>query len=503
MATTLGVKPFADPTKEYIGGGSFGAFLTTSGVMDFIQALPQYVDAAKRKAGPDVYKHVARDPVVSANLKILVALIFSEGIRWETPMEAPQPATFDGEVAAADQTKFDTVKAVQDRFEAELAAMNRPLRQSISEAARGMFRDGLKVCENVFADDPLGLRLTGVKPKKRERIVLYVDQIGNFVGALPANGFVGIPSVTKLPNGASGAPASIDVTNPQIDLLIPAEKFLILTHEEEDGDINGHSLLDAVYDWWFIKTQVLPALLKYLVQFGGPSLILTAGDNAQDEPILDAKGEQKTDPASGEPLIQSAVQKLFQAGLQFFGGSLLALDHGATAETLFAGGNGEAFINTLRYLIDVEITQAMLGSSRAVQESQHGSKADTSGGKDILDIIVEYYRNYFEAALDEGLSKAWTRLNYGEQNVWMAPKCALGAPPQEDLGTTATAFSTLINAGAVPDEHWAWWFAKIGAPSVDIRAFLAKKQAVDDAAALAAQESAKALDPTHDVGAAA
>jgi hypothetical protein len=126
---------------------------------------------------------------------------------------------------------------------------------------------------------------------------------------------------------------------------------------------------------WNAKIQLYPRYNKFLYRFAEPSLVGTAGENAQPRIPRDADG---LEIAGAAPI--SAVQDLAEEMDKFQGGSVLAAPYGTVIQALETHGTGESFLQAFDYF-DREIVFAVLWQIRATLEAKHGSKADSRDGR--------------------------------------------------------------------------------------------------------------------------
>lgn len=366
------------------------------------RALPRYVDDAERDFGAEIYDRMARDPMVSAAVETLKLRTLEQGLR----------------IVPADDS--DESAAVARFCESSLEGLQVPFEETLHDLLDGLIY-GHKLAEIVYEEGADGrIRLKSVKPKPRSNYSFVVDEFDNVTGVAAL-----VPGVTNwVPNGVVSDAAKV----------LPLSKFLVLKFGGKNGDPRGASLLRPAYNPWWMKQQTWPQLMKFLAQFAGPSLI---GYTPEDGPLVGANG-------------QSPEQILYQALTRFQSGSVVVVRGGTKIDTVQSQGEGEAFLRAID-LYNREITHAILKQTRATMEAEHGSRADSQTGSELLDSLVHWVRGTVERAVFSQLIRPLVLMNFGEGT--RVPRVTLKSVERPRFLDMAEAVARLSTSGFLDESQ--------------------------------------------------
>jgi hypothetical protein len=414
----------ADAQREYVAGSSH--WLAYRGA---IRALPHAVDDLEAELGDDLYTRMLRDPRVRGDVGLLKAAILDDSITI-TPAVTPE-GDEQAALAAADAAAF-------------VARCLYNLQIPIEDVLRDMLDAlayGCKVAEQVYAngegEDAGRLVLKALKPKPRKATAFVVDAFLNVLGLLAAEGGRSV-ATSYVAVGPDGTPPAN---------LLPRSKFAVLTHAPKDGDPRGSTELRAAYNWWWIKTQFLPELLKFGAQFGTPSLVGTTGEHAS-----------ANDPE------KSPEDELLEKLLLFQGGTALAVPAGTLVDTITAGlSGGETFFERMVDLCDKQISTGIIGATRATQEAENGSRADSETAKGLFDSIVSAGRWAVAAMLQRDVVAPLVAYN-NPQWAQYPPVVSLGGVEAEDRTPAWTAAAALERAGYLDPSQYPELDGSLGLP---------------------------------------
>jgi hypothetical protein len=446
--------------REYVASGS------RLGVMAMRQALaslPPFQGEPAKRFGDSVYEAMARDGAVRANLRVLVSLALRNGIRWETPVEGPKPGR---ELVGEDKSRYEKASAIKDEFEANLRALPRSLDDVARELLFGALAYGSKVAEVNRELKGGRLLVSSIKAKPRKSYGLVVDLYLNLVGI--------VPNDLAIEDGVATVP-TLQVLGEGNEKVLPREKFLVLTFDQADEDPRGVPAIDSAYEWWYVKKNAPPELLKNVVQNGARSLVGILPEASDSGLVYDSDGEEETD-GSGEPIEQTDEAGEMLSALQSLeGGYAAVLPFGSMLVPL-EPGNADAIAQGID-LCNREIAFAILSQVRATVEAKNGSRADSDTGKDILDVVVEALQQLVGGTLERDLARVWVAHNYGDQAAEeFTPRAVLGEVAQEDFAGNAPAVGSLHAAGYLADEHYAELDAKLGLTPRDMNAWKRKQE---------------------------
>jgi hypothetical protein len=450
--------------KEYVA-------LQNLALVSMKQALPLYTSEITSAQGTDIWDKMAMDPIIAGNLDILVELTYSEGLSLQLPVPGPKPGK---ELTGEEKARFELATAIKEDTERNLKALDQDAVIRGKQMLRGMLKYGSKIANVVYRHDLVGGKkwIRDIKPKSRKAVGFHVDEFFN------VNGFVANDGLF------TGAVVLA------IDQVIDPIHFAWMTFGEEDCDPRGHPCFEECYNWWYVKTHGLPAFLKFLHQWGTPSVVGIAGPTPEGGTVYDrdADGELVLDSV-GNPIPVDFIAELATELQKLEGGTAIAVQNGAEVKSLFAGqGGADAYERAFNNVIDKQITYRMLGQTRATLESVHGSKADSQTGQDVLGYIVD--------GLKLLCTQMWRRVLYDRTKVnWgedvareLTPIPVMNAMPQEDFAANADAISTLVASDFVADEQIPALDAKLGLEPRDMKVWTELREAKNAASQPAAQD---------------
>lgn len=275
--------------------------------------------------------------------------------------------------------------------------------------------------------------------------------------------------------------------------MLPRDRFIVFTFEPKDGDPRGQSLLAPAYNPWWLKSQNLPEYFRYLKQFATPMVVGKTPENAGDEPQRDANGVVETND-DGTPKMLSPQQALFNSLNAFLGAYIMVAPYGSEIDMVTSQGEGEAFRKAVD-LFDRQIVLAIHGSTRLALEAEHGSKADSQTGQDVVGLRIATGKDRLGACLTRDLVRPLILMNYGADALELAPKVTLATVEQQDKAKMIAAYAQAMAAGLIHESQLQAIHADLGMPPADYAAMA--RDAEDKAmnARLAAGELGKLTHP--------
>lgn len=415
----------ADPLREYVAAGT-GLYSPTQ-----IRALPTWIDPLDRDFPSEIYEQMLLDPAVSASVTLLKAAVLSEDVTLTPVVDEKDPA-------------FALARAITDMCRRALDGLSESLSDILWEMMDAP-AFGNRMAELVYDRPARGpdagrLMLTRVKVKPRRSVAFVVDSYFNVVGILG-----------RLVTGASALSTGglLGTTAPPPNLL-PREKFAVLTWRPSDGDPRGTSVLRPAYNTWWIKTQAWPGFLKYLAQFGNPSLIgFTAESTGMARiPSYDASGNQATDDY-GNPVYLTPEQAMLSALLAFQSSSAAVFPNGAAVEILEPkgpAGSGQVY-RTAVDILDRQIVLSILCQTLSTTESRFGARAAAQVHQDVLGLVIRHGKRAVTEMIRRDILTPLVRYNWGEDALPLVPVPSLGSVSQEDKPTLMNAVANLQRGG--------------------------------------------------------
>lgn len=457
-----------DIRREYVAGGGF-SWLST-----YYKALPHHIDDVTADFGDDLYDRMMCDPVVNANINTLKLGVLANGQKTvPTELDETDP-------------NHDLAQEISDFCQRNLDRLETPA-QTVFYQLLDAMAYGHKIAELVFElvtddenDPDYGkICLKAIKVKPRRTTAIIVDAYYNvqaIQGVLPGQGFNAV-----LTYGYIGGLPTPDSKNPldnsldsRINLL-PREKFVIHTNKPKDGDPRGTSLLRSAYNSWWSKKQLEPEYLKYLAQFGTPTIYgFTSTDARNGEIKQDADGNHILD-ASGNMIYTTPEEVMLSAILDTQNGSAAVFTNGSSIQPLEMQGNGEPFLNAFQYHNE-QIALAITNQTLATQEGANMSRAASETHQDTLANPVRFAKLELGDTITRDIFRILVLYNYGPYAARnLCPSCVFPETEQQDFATDSNAISSLQSSGYLHDNQKPGIDAKLGLPARDMEAMQAEK----------------------------
>jgi hypothetical protein len=426
------VVPAADPTRSYVsgfGGRSYQGFGYGPGSATTLDA---HASEVARELGPRILEAVSRDPDVDSALDVFVSAVLEGGVQLSPAVQADPTAGPDSDEANDPEVKLaaeiaDYCRRLTDRVTVAFEA-------SLYDQLRGKLVHGCKLAEmtaEVAGDGPdkgrLVLKSYRVKPNAAWAFL--VD------AALTVLGYVAKAPIDRRPDPTANGSATTTRLGGYV--VLPPSKCVAMSRRPKDGDPRGTSVVDCIYTAWNFKAQTWGELGKYIVQFSSGMLVGVTAPGATAQAPRDAAGNP-----TGEPAV-TPEQALATQMESARNGSCIALPAGGDVKILQPVGAGDPFYNAFGYC-DRQIAKGILKQTRATQEAEHGSKADSQTGQDILGLPVRVEKRVVAADLKAQLYRPFVEWNFGKDAAdRLTPNVSLGATEQQDMAAMLGAFAAV------------------------------------------------------------
>lgn len=432
----------ADLQTEYVSGGGWSWYSRLA------RTLPPSIDDITSDFGDDLYERMALDPTVAKCLAIFKASILEDGV--------------DLNPAVKDDQDDDYKLATTIRDEAE--AMLDDLETSLDDVLWNMC-DHIAL-GNVVAEQRYDLKrgtiekrellqLVALKPKPRRTYAFVVDAYLNVIGLLGQRPGESNPYMGQVGLDPSHTPN-----------ILSREKFAIATFRPRNSDPRGTSILRPAYDPWWRKRQLLPEYLKYLVQFGSPSVWATTPEHAQTQapldvyanPVVDGGGnlEPPFTPGTDIPTTNtwgtppqpvgtytlSPEQKLLAELMKLRSGTAAAFTFGTVLHVMEMQGDGKALLGA-KADCDRDIIGAILTQSLATEEGQHQARAAAEVHQDVLDTLIKQGKRGIVRMFRRDILRPWVLYNWGDRAAHLVPLVSLGHTEPQDLAPLITALGSV------------------------------------------------------------
>lgn len=429
----------ADVTREVVSPASIPGWVWRG-----LMALSGSIDDAEREYGPLVYDSILKDPIAGASFDTLVNSVLSDE---PTFLPAIEPAA--GEERDADQEQAALIAQVCMRA---VNAPTRPFIETLRELLHGGLAKGTKGAEQFYTlvtegPDSGLYHLGGIKCKPNESWRFVVDELGNVVGIAgraPLAEVSGDATATAIP-GVIGD-----------SVLLPPERFVIFAWDARDSDPRGHSYLRRIYSPFNFKVRTWPEMFKGLTQWAVPSVAVI-----MPEDMADPVDRYKTDGVT----LMTAEEAMLEDVKAFQNGTALLLPFGSQVVVVESSQDGKS-VHAAIDLFNREIVHGILGQTRATTEAEHGSKADSQSGQDVLGVIVRSIKRFLAAVIQTQILRPLVRLNWGsDAAARLVPRVTFGESDHQDRAVLMRSAAALYQAGYLTQSQLAKLDTIIGLPA--------------------------------------
>lgn len=422
-------------------GNNFLGFLSS-----YVQTLPPYTDDIERDFGTDIYERMMRDSAVLAAIGDIQTAVLSEGVRFLNRIPSPSPAVADPQAEA----KFERGEEICDWVKRVMDELQAPLEDTLGEML-DCLAYGHQVAEQTYEPrgGKLALKKLAVKPRAAYGFV--VDEFMNHWGFVVAKpGSAGIISTA--------------LTNPED--IVAREKFFVLTNAPKCGDPRGRSILRAAYTCWWLKQQTWPNQLKFLAQFGTPSLkIIMPESGGSPIEVTDDEGYLLMD--GDQPKTVSPEEAMLAKGLAFQNSSVSVWPFGTQVDTLQVASDGEAYIKAID-LYDRQMVRSIIYTTRTLMEAQFGSRADSNTAQDVTGRVTQLVRRKVEVGFYRDVLLPLVRYNFGDQVASeFCPVMVLSDLNSEDVIEYGNMIANLSRSNYLRPEQKPGIDAKLKLPERD------------------------------------
>lgn len=429
-----------NPLKEYLVGG----MLTPYG--EGVRALNSSPDSIIHGHSYKVYEQMLNDPKIAKTINLLKISTLGDGVE----LLPAVPETDENYEEALLLTEF---------CDKALKSLEVPLRYSLEQLMDALIY-GHKIAEVTYKSSTVSgfdgefLIPDKIKVKTHGSVRFVVDNkmnvIGLFARALAPEGKTNSATPIKLPV-AKGKNGEALVNGMPI---LPREKFMILTIRGKDSDPRGHSVLEAAFHPWHLKTTVWPEYLRYLLLCAIPLLVgYTPTDDTLIKEILrDVEGKPVRDPVTGSFMEVNPVEALRDALMNARNAEVLAVKGGSKVQEIGGQGAGTPFFKAIE-LFDSQMETAILLQTLATSEGIHQSRAASTMHMSVLDQLVWWFKGIVVDMLVADLLRQIVRFNFGDDALDLTPKATLGDTERRDFATDALAVAALFKAGYFQPEQ--------------------------------------------------
>lgn len=391
--------PVAD---EYI---SIPSFRYQSGALALAEILKTVGETSEFT--DEIIEAMLLDPAVSSSVFYLADAVFAEPLM-------VRPA-FRGKNVDAKSPEFESARRVADFVERQLCSEE--FNAQIEELAEA-FIYGSCLAEIIWeveddGEDAGRITVERIKVKPRNAYKFVVDRFLNLLGFADTRFGIG----TQVPS----------------EYIIPRNKGMVVTVRPRYSDPRGTSVLKAGRVAWEAKLNAYPQLNRLLENQAQPPVVGKLPPNEAMKPARDQAGNGIT----GAQKFALTLAAFFEPGKH-----TLVIPKEAEVEAIPIPSEAGAFEKAID-LHDRQITQAILLQTRATKEAQHGSKADSQTGYNVLDKLISRLKQSVCRSISRDIVKNLVGWNFGESAKPFIPRVSLGDSDRADWSTDAAAASSL------------------------------------------------------------
>lgn len=452
-----------NPTQEYVSAGVLSDFYGFSLNRMSSQTLFSTNDAILMCHGYETYEEMMLDPKVSKDVNTLKIACLADGLSL---------------IPAVSEASKDYNKAIKTEQLCNLALKNldRPIKQILEEMLDALIY-GHKIAEvtyeikEVAGFDGFNLLPKYIKPKAFGVARFIVDQNFNVIGiggalnnGKSASNEQGLDKISKEKIKETSKGYLIDVNGDEF-LFLNKEKFMILTLRSRNADPRGTSFLKAAHKPWYLKEQIYPEYLRYLLICAIPLLVgFTPENETIGSDILKDKDGNPILDGGGQMIRWNPVTALRGALVEARNATALALKGGSKIQEVGnQGNNGVAFYKAIE-IFNEEIESAILLQTLATSESRFNTRAASQTHMTLLDQIIAYLKDELATMLTSQLFKVIVRYNLGEDYLEFIPKVSFGDTERRNFQADGTTVATLFSAGYMTKGQLRATDAMLGLP---------------------------------------
>jgi hypothetical protein len=491
------------------GSGDFDKEFVTSNGWNWggVQVLGWQIDDVEREVGPRTYARMSKDPKIHKARRIIIHgtltddLVFATGA---TEEEAGSPAEYK---------KYEFVMQFCERI---VAGLESPYWRTLAQMEGGKLEQGHKIAEIIYEDRVDGptkslsteTRPRGTKPRQARSILgrVFGMKAAEPEAQRPARG-TGItkrPQVRLMPRYIKVKPRGsvLFVTDQFMNVLglIPAwnqgvtsfyahevisrDKFLVLTHNQEDEDPRGNSAWRPAYNWYNFKTRIPKQYLRYLMQEAMPIPVGKLPPNTEGWLFSRApNGEILYDELTGKPKFLEATTSMALTIQGMYEGKGVVIPHEAElAPYQGKGATGHKVYPDALQTADDQIEDSILLQKLGQSEGEHQARSAAQVHSDVKGDMFFWEKREMAVMTLYDLCAPCVRENLGEWAMSYMPKLSLGESEKRDWARDLEVVSKAYFYGFIDDSMRAELCAWLNLPRPGPSRFELLGEAQDDGA---------------------
>jgi hypothetical protein len=440
LPTRNGNRPVPmNPRKEYVAGGYY-AFLDP----ELNLVLSHNRDILSRQFGDEIFDRMMRDPEIAKCINVIKVAVLGDEITVRPSIPRKDP-------------RFERAREISDFCARAIENLERPIRDTLHSLLDALVY-GHKVAEVTYQIPAEGvdagmMTLKSIRVKPRKSVAFVVDRFYRVVGFKAA--------VRQKVTDEAGTRVELR------EVVLPREKFLLLTYRGKDEDPRGTSILEAVYNAWNLKMTMWPQYVKWLLQCAIPGLVGTLPPVEERQFLRDKETGKILRDEEGNPFYADEVGTLLTALTDFRNGSVLVIPNGANVEPINTTVNSEPF-KTARDVFNEEIEMGLILQTLATSQGRYMARAAAQTHMSVFDYLVVDIKGMLCNAFRFDVIREIVRRNFGEQEAAeLLPVVSLGDTERREFAKDITALATLYKSEFISESQKAGIDIIIGLPERD------------------------------------
>lgn len=285
-----------------------------------------------------------------------------------------------------------------------------------------------------YGDLANNLVVTDIRAANISDVVMVTDSFNRIIGYAP----YGFPGVVGPLNSWLPADSFVSYMFNAFETQVEREEYMQETHIlppwkvwhqqwlGRSDDPRGSALLDAAFQPWWAKQQMMSVLLLFCEKWGVPRQKGTLAEKASAICLFGPDGKPLIDPRTKMPIEQDPLIAFLTQMKKAGPGSDLAMPFGYDLDLLEANPDMALAIIKALDFFNIEISKAITKQHLASSEGQRGSEKGADSHGDILGLLIQHQKNIQSQSIRDQIAKPAIAANFGKQARRYAPICDLG-----------------------------------------------------------------------------
>lgn len=432
VVTNIQASPLSTSTPDFLSVSLINlaqSYLQTRNVAHLghaIRMMRPFAGSLCRANGLETFNEMIRtDPEIKKNIHLLYLASTSN----TTSFVPPETFATTREQAYADNAA-SFMKEVKEQMEYGLDAERQKMVYDMLRYGNGIGEITYQTGYGRLKDR---LTIEGVRSVDLRTCVFITDAFNRIIGYAPY-GFPGVIAPLDTWLMADGFITLLfdhfenqrDRVNATLETqMLPRHKVVHLQWLPCSDEPRGEALLDAAFQPWWAKQQIIPILLFLIEQWGVPRKKGELSERPDEQAVYDDAGDAVME--NGVPKIEPPLVALQKWLSNWGAGGAMSVPKGYGLDIMQANpGMGELMLKAIDFFnreIDSAITNQFL---TAGQGGKSGGEKGVQSHRDVLSLMIMYLKNIQSRGFREQMSKVLIGSNFGKASKRFAPSIDLG-----------------------------------------------------------------------------